>query len=62
MAPSSSTLASVGIGIPVAVIVVWLLNTYSGVAVPGEVQSAFGAVISAFVGYFFKGGQASDQP
>lgn len=56
--PSASTVASVGIGVPVATIVAWLFGTFAGVEVPGPVEAAFGAVISAAVGYFFIGGKA----
>lgn len=60
MKPSSSTVASVGIGVPVATIISWAVNTFAGVEVPGEVQAAFGAVVSAAIGYFFSGGRADD--
>lgn len=60
MKPSVSTVASVGIGIPVATVLAWIVNQFAGVDVPGEVQAAFGAVVSALVGYFFVGGQAVD--
>ncbi len=60
MKPSTSTVASVGIGVPVATIISWGVNTFAGVEVPGEVQAAFGAVVSAIIGYFFAGGQAAD--
>ena len=58
--PSESTVASVGIGIPLATVAAWLLQQFTGIAVPGEVQAAFGAIVSAGVGYFFLGGRASD--
>jgi hypothetical protein len=58
--PSSSTVASVGVGIPVATVVAWILQQFAGVAVPGEVQAALGALISAVVGYFFTGGKHED--
>lgn len=61
MKPSSSTVASVGIGIPVATILSWAVNAFAGVEVPGEVQAALGALVSAVVGYFFHGGQASHE-
>lgn len=60
MKPSVSTVASVGIGVPVATIVSWALGTFVGVEVPGPVEAAFGAVIGAVVGYFFHGGKADD--
>jgi hypothetical protein len=60
MRPSVSTVASVGIGVPFATIVSWCVNTFAGVEMPGEVQAAFGAIVSALVGYLFKGGKAVD--
>jgi len=58
--PSTSTVASVGIGVPVAVILSWVVSTFAGVVVPGPVEAAAGAVISAVVGYFFSGGRSDD--
>ena len=58
--PSSSTVASVGIGIPVATVVAWFLTVCCAVPVPGEVQAAVGALVSALVGYFFTGGRRAD--
>jgi len=60
MKPSNSTVASAAIGIPLATIVSWGLNTFLGVSVPGPVEAAFGAVLGALVGYFFSGGRADD--
>lgn len=60
MTPSASTVASVGLGIPIATVGAWLLQTYSGVEMPGEVQAALGALISAGIGYAFRGGRARD--
>ena len=59
MMPSNSTIASVGLGVPVAVIVAWALNTFAGIGMPGEVQAALGAIVSAGTGFFFNGGQAA---
>lgn len=58
--PSPSTIASVGIGVPVATILAWVVNTCCDIPMPGEVQAAIGAVISALVGYFFMGGRSND--
>lgn len=60
MNPSNSTWASVGIGVPIALVLAWILNTTLKVEMPGEVQAAAGAIISAIVGYFFQGGKKSD--
>lgn len=57
--PSISTFASVGIGVPAATILSWLVSTFGHVAMPGPVEAAIGAVISALVGYFFSGGKAA---
>jgi len=59
-APSSSTVASVGIGIPVATVAAWLVDQCCNISVPGEVQAAFGALISAGIGYLFLGGKRVD--
>lgn len=59
-APSTSTVASVGIGIPVATVLAWLLNAFAAIEVPGEVQAAVGALVSALIGYFFAGGRRAD--
>lgn len=58
--PSTSTIASAGIGVPFATIMSWLINTFGGVDVPGPVEAALGAVISTIIGYFFIGGKAND--
>lgn len=59
MRPSTSTVASVGIGVPLATIIAWIAGLY-GIEVPGTVEAAFGVVIGALVGYFFVGGKAVD--
>lgn len=59
MKPSSSTFASVGIGVPVATILAWIFVQF-GIDVPGEVQAAIGAIVSAAIGYFFVGGRRAD--
>lgn len=59
MKPSNSTVASVGIGIPLATILAWIIGQF-GIEMPGEVQAAVGAVVSAAIGYFFIGGKAAD--
>ena len=58
--PSASTVASVGIGIPLTVLVIWLLKTYLAVDMPPEVQGALGALLSTATGYFFSGGKNVD--
>lgn len=61
MKPSVSTIASVGLGVPLATILSWVLSL-NGIEVPGPVEAAFGVVLGAGVGYFFKGGKADDTP
>lgn len=58
-APSPSTLVGAGIGTPLAVIVVWAIETFTHATVPGVVAAAFGALLSALVGYFPRGGNSS---
>jgi hypothetical protein len=58
--PSTSTVASIGIGVPVATIISWALTEFAKIAVPGPVEAAIGVVIGAIVGYFFLGGKAAD--
>jgi hypothetical protein len=58
--PSASTVASVGIGIPVATVAAWLLQQFAAVEMPGEVQAAVGALVSALIGYWFTGGRRED--
>lgn len=57
--PSGSSLASLGIGVPVSTILVWIAGL-NGIVVPGEVQAALGAVVAALSGYFFTGGKHND--
>ncbi len=59
MKPSTSTVASFGIGVPVATIIAWALGL-NGIDVPGPVEAAIGAVISTLIGYFFTGGKHAD--
>jgi Ca2+/H+ antiporter len=58
--PSPSTVASIALGVPVATIVSWLLNTFLTVVVPGPVEAAMGVVIGQLMGYFFLGGRKND--
>lgn len=58
--PSPSTVASVGIGAPLAAIISWLLGVCCSIPVPPGVEAAMGAVMSAVVGYFFMGGRSND--
>lgn len=58
--PSQSTIASVGLGVPAATLIAWILDVTIHVQMPGEVQAAMGALISALVGYAFLGGKHVD--
>ena len=60
MTPSPSTMASVGLGVPASTLISWILNVTLSVEVPGEVQAAMGALISAIIGMFFLGGKRAD--
>jgi membrane protease YdiL (CAAX protease family) len=57
--PSNSTLASVGIGIPAATVLSWTFSLW-GITMPGPVEAAIGALISAGAGYLFTGGRKVD--
>lgn len=59
-APSGSTIASATIGPAIAVVAFWIFELRTGIKAPGEVQVAGGAIISAAVGYVFRGGQQRD--
>jgi uncharacterized membrane protein YfbV (UPF0208 family) len=59
MKPSNSTIAGVGIGVPLAIIVAWIMGLY-GIEMPPEVQTALGAILSPIAGYFFVGGKKVD--
>lgn len=58
--PSNSTVASIGIGIPAATVLSWICDVAFHLQMPGAVEAAMGALISALVGYAFKGGKAKD--
>lgn len=60
MKPSGSTVASVGLGVPVAVILSWCAREFGGIEMPSEVEVAFGVIVSALIGYCFSGGKAAD--
>lgn len=59
MKPSNSTIAGVGIGVPLAIIVGWIIGLF-GIVMPPEVQTALGAILSPLAGYFFIGGRKAD--
>ena len=62
--PSVSSVASVGIGVPVGIIVVYVINLFMDHAgldhLPPEVAAAAGSVVSFLVGLPFNGGRAQD--
>lgn len=52
-APASSTKSTMvggGVGVPASVIIVWLLETFAHVTVPGTIAAALGAVLASGVG------------
>jgi len=51
MTPTNKDMATAGIGIPLAIIISWILNEFFGVEVPGTVEAAFGASLTALIGY-----------
>lgn len=51
MTPTNKDFAVAGIGIPLATIISWVLNAFFKVEVPGPVEAAFGASLSALIGY-----------
>lgn len=57
--PSPSTLVGAGLGTPLAVVIVWAVETYTHATVPGMVAAAMGALLSALIGYFPRGGNNS---
>ena len=61
MTPSPNTTSSVVVGVPSAIIIAWVF-TLNGVMVPGEVQAAGGAVISAMCGYIIDLMNRNKQP
>lgn len=62
--PSVSTVASAGLGIPLGIILVYVVDQVLKAAglemLPSEVASALGSVVSILSGYFFVGGRAQD--
>lgn len=55
--PSTSTVASAGLGGPIAIIVAWIAGIF-GLTMTTDVAISFGVIISTAVGYFFCGGKA----
>jgi ABC-type enterobactin transport system permease subunit len=54
--PSNAVLVGGTVGAPTAVILAWILQT-AGLVVPAEVAAALGAVVTAIVSYFPRGGR-----
>jgi hypothetical protein len=56
--PSAATNAGVGVGVPLATVVVWALNTYLlPVPMPDAIAASVGGLIVTAVSYFFPGGR-----
>jgi hypothetical protein len=60
MKPSSSTVASLGLGGAITILIVWALDEFAGVKMPDYVSAAVGVIVSSLVGYVFPGGRADD--
>lgn len=58
--PSTSTVLSVALGAPVAILIAWILDVAFKVQMPAEVSAAIGVIVSSAVGYFGNGGKAAD--
>lgn len=57
--PSTSTVASAGLGIPIGIVVVSILKRYAGLEdISVEEATAIGAICSFLTGYFFHGGRS----
>lgn len=50
--PYNSHMVGGGVGIPAAVIIVWAVQAFGHVTVPGEVAAALGAVLASAAGFF----------
>lgn len=50
MVPSANTVTSFGAGVPLAIILAWVLSLF-GIVMPENVQLAFGAVVATATGY-----------
>lgn len=55
-APSPSTVAGAGVGIPLSIVIIWSVQTFGHVTVPPLVATALGAFLAAVAGYFHPGG------
>lgn len=44
-------ITAAGIGIPISIILAWMLNEFADVQMPVEVSTALGGVISTVLGY-----------
>lgn len=49
--PSTNTVASIGIGLPVVMILAWVADSCCHWTIPAEVQNAAAVVITTFVGW-----------
>ena len=58
-APSPSTNMGI-VGVPIAVILSWVLAEFFQVQMPPHVEAAMGAFISTVFGYFALGGKRED--
>ena len=54
--PSDAVIGGASIGIPVAVVIPWLAGHF-GLAIPVEIAGAMGALVTAIISYFPRGGR-----
>lgn len=52
--PSRKVGAGAVIGIPVGIVLVWLLSTYGGAQIPDVVSAAIGSICSFVASYFVR--------
>lgn len=62
--PSNSTLATAGLGLPIGIVLVYIINQvmrHNGLEdLPVEVASAIGTIAGALIGLPFAGGRKAD--
>lgn len=59
--PSTSTVQSTVIGLPITVIFLWIIKQiWPSLEIPAEVAGSIGTLISTFSGYGFSGGKSND--
>lgn len=60
--PSQSVALGASLGAPAAVVIVWLIQAYLLTKpMPSEVAAAAGALVTAGISYFFRGGRRAHE-